>query len=159
MMPTSQSFTVSKIAVEYTMPTGEKERIETSVVERKQAEERYEDSQAAGETAILATLPPVNTNFRASSMLRIRLGNMPANSTAYLRAYCYQKLEIEDMSYCFRLPMAYVPAFMGNASINLVEAAARGEADAEKFASVQEVLAVDSMPVSRGCSGLWDLQI
>ena len=94
--------------------------METSIVERNQAEARYEDSQAKGDTAILATLPPVDTNFRASSMIRIRLGNMPARSTAYLRAYCYQKLELEDMSYCFRLPMAYVPAYMGNASIDLM---------------------------------------
>ena len=47
-------------------------------------------------------------------MLTVKLGNMPPKATAYLRAYCHQQLEIEDLSYCFRLPMAYIPAYMGN---------------------------------------------
>ena len=47
-------------------------------------------------------------------MLTVKMGNMPPKSTAYLRAYCHQQLEIEDLSYCFRLPMAYIPAYMGN---------------------------------------------
>ena len=41
---------------------------------------------------------------------------MPPLATANLRAFCNQKLELEDMSHCFRLPMAYVPAYMGNVS-------------------------------------------
>ena len=48
--------------------------------------------------------------------MRITLGNMPPRSKANLRVYCSQRLEIEDMSYCLRIPMAYVPAYMGNAS-------------------------------------------
>ena len=44
------------------------------------------------------------------------MGGMPPLSIANLRAYCSQKLELEDMSYCFRLPMTYIPAYMGNVS-------------------------------------------
>jgi hypothetical protein len=42
------------------------------------------------------------------------LGNFPAHSKAYLKAYCSHKLEVEDQSYCFRLPTAFVPSYMGN---------------------------------------------
>ena len=47
-------------------------------------------------------------------MLKILLGNMPENSKAFLRAYCNQQMMIEDLSYVFRLPMSYVPSYMGN---------------------------------------------
>ena len=49
-------------------------------------------------------------------MLTVQLGNMPAKCTAYLRIFCFQKLEIEDLSYCLRIPMVFVPAYMGNVS-------------------------------------------
>ena len=39
---------------------------------------------------------------------------MPPNSLAFLRAHCNQQLMIEDLSYVFRLPMSYVPSYMGN---------------------------------------------
>jgi len=41
---------------------------------------------------------------------------MPPNSTANLRAFCNQKLELADQSYCLRIPFAYVPAYLGNMS-------------------------------------------
>ena len=46
--------------------------------------------------------------------MRINLANLPPRATAILSAYCSQKLEIEDESYCYRLPMSYVPAYLGN---------------------------------------------
>ena len=50
----------------------------------------------------------------SKSMLRVKLGNFPPRSKAHLKAICSQKLDFEDLSYCFRLPMAFVPAYMGN---------------------------------------------
>ena len=47
-------------------------------------------------------------------MLRVMLGNFPPHSKAHLKAICGQKLDFEDLSYCFRLPMAFVPSYMGN---------------------------------------------
>jgi hypothetical protein len=47
-------------------------------------------------------------------MLRIILGNFPANTRAHLRAYCSQELDFEDLSYCYRFPMSFVPAYMGD---------------------------------------------
>ena len=48
--------------------------------------------------------------------MSIALGNMPANSKANLRAFFSQKLETEDFSYCLRIPMAFVPAYLGPVS-------------------------------------------
>jgi hypothetical protein len=45
-------------------------------------------------------------------LLKVKLGNFPKHSKAYLRAYCSQILEIEDQSYYFRLPMAFVPSYI-----------------------------------------------
>ena len=70
---------------------------------------------AQGQTAVLATLPNLKQK-NSSQMLRVQLGNMPPHSIAFLRAYCNQQLDVEDLSYCFRLPMSYIPGYMGNVS-------------------------------------------
>jgi hypothetical protein len=46
--------------------------------------------------------------------LSFQLGNFPPKSKVVLRAFCSQKIETEDMSYVFRIPMAYVPSYMGS---------------------------------------------
>ena len=114
-MPISSTFACNKIAVDYTLPDGKVESIETIVTERQRAQEVYEDAVASGEAAVIATLPPANTQL-TRQMMRIALGNMPANSKANLRAFCSQKLETEDCSYCLRIPMAFVPAYLGPVS-------------------------------------------
>ena len=114
-MPLSENFTCRKIAVDFYLADGSKETIETRVVEKKRAQEQFEDSMAEGSTALLATLPAIESNYR-TNMMRISLGNMPTQATAHLRAFCNQKLELEDESYCYRLPFTYVPAYMGNVS-------------------------------------------
>ena len=87
----------------------------TRITEREKAEQVYEDRVASNQTAVLATLPRFHESM-SQRFLRVKLGNMPPHSKVVLRAYCHQKLEIEDLSYCFRLPMSYVPAYMGNAA-------------------------------------------
>ena len=72
-------------------------------------------------------------------MMRVNMGGMPPLSTANLRAFCSQKLELEDMSYCFRLPMTYVPAYMGNVSNLRSVSDENGKAvldDPEKYQSI-----------------------
>ena len=49
-------------------------------------------------------------------MMKIALGNIPANSKANLCAFCSQKLETEEFSYCLRIPMAFIPAYLGHVS-------------------------------------------
>ena len=69
------------------MPDGSTSSFETRVIERERAQQQYEDSIAAGETAVLATLPKIETNFR-KNIMRINLGGMPPLATANLRAFC-----------------------------------------------------------------------
>ena len=110
---------------------------------------------------MIATLPPIRTQFR-HNMMRINLGGMPPLATANLRAFCNQKVELEDESYCFRLPMSYVPAYMGNVSNLASPSANKGEAvleDPDLYESIQSVLDVDKMPIKSRASGLWDIQI
>ena len=57
-MPTGQSITVGQIIVDFTLEDGTEERLQTRIVERERATEQYEDSQAEGQTAVFATLPP-----------------------------------------------------------------------------------------------------
>ena len=80
-------------------------------------------------------------------MLTVKMGNMPPKSTAYLRAYCHQQLEIDDLSYCFRLPMAYIPAYMGNV------------AKAQPKVQKSEQAIANEMPIKQGFSGLWDINV
>ena len=89
--------------------------IVTRITEREKAEFIFEDKVASNQTAVLATLPKFYESM-SQRFLRVKLGNIPPHSKVVLRAFCHQKLEIEDLSYCFRLPMSYVPAYMGNAS-------------------------------------------
>jgi len=160
MMPKSETFTCQKIAIEFRLEDGTIEALETRVVERERAQQVYEDKVSSGETAIIATLPPLQTQLR-QEVFKISMGNMPPKSSAYLRAFCNQKLESEDQSYCLRIPIAYVPAYLGPVS-NLIgqrEVQALAVEDPELYASVAHVLEVASMPVKTNASGLWDIEV
>ena len=87
MMPTAESFTCHKIALEFQLEDGSVEKFETKVIERERGEQQYEDSMASGDTAVLATLPPIESKFR-QNFIRLRLGNIPPLCTANLRAFC-----------------------------------------------------------------------
>ena len=47
---------------------------------------------------------------------KLPLGIIPANSKVYLRAYCSQKMPIEDKGYCLRVPKAFIPAYLAPTS-------------------------------------------
>ena len=103
-MPLTDTFTLNQIVIDFTLESGEQRQIITKVTERETAEQAYDDKVATGKTALLATLPKQRPR-QSKQMLSVKLGNMPPKSTAYLRAYCHQQLETEDLSYCFRLPV------------------------------------------------------
>ena len=48
------------------------------------------------------------------------LGNFPPRSRAYLKAQITSKLELDDQSFCFKLPMAFVPPYMGGLNAEVV---------------------------------------
>ena len=53
-------------------------------------------------------------NYQARNMMRINIGNFPGKSRAALTVNYYQKLVIEDLSYCLRIPVTYIPPYMGD---------------------------------------------
>ncbi len=111
MMPYSDSFALNKITVNFTLKDGTVNYLETKVIEREEAKVMYTSAISSGKTAVMSY---TESPTESKSMLRVMLGNFPPRSKACLRAICSQKLECEDLSYCFRLPMAFVPPYMGN---------------------------------------------
>ena len=111
MMPYSEKFTVSKIIVDFTLTDGTVKTLETKMSERSKAAAEYDDAIASGKSAVLSF---TQSSVESKHMLRVILGNFPPQSKAHLRAICTQELDFEDLSYCFRLPMAFVPAYMGD---------------------------------------------
>ena len=95
------------------------------------------------------------------------IGNFPAESKAFVRAYCNQSLDFEDESMCFRLPMAYVPAYMGDvaAQINAnssklnLDSTLKKPNSAEDQKQLTEFFDALNTPADQGNSGLWDIQI
>lgn len=47
-------------------------------------------------------------------LMRINIGQIPPKCTALLKMYIYTQVGYEDLSYSFRLPMAYIPKYLGN---------------------------------------------
>jgi hypothetical protein len=54
MMPYSESFTLNKINVDFTLPDGTVKTLETKVSEREAAIAKYNDAVASGQTAVLS---------------------------------------------------------------------------------------------------------
>lgn len=50
----------------------------------------------------------------SKDLVRINIGTFPPEAEATLKVYYYQNLEMEDLSYCLRIPMSYVPKYMGD---------------------------------------------
>lgn len=47
-------------------------------------------------------------------MLRVNIGNFPEKASAVLKIKYYKQLEVEDLSYALRIPMVYIPKYMGD---------------------------------------------
>ena len=77
--------------------------------EREKAQAKYEDAIAEDKTVAMVTL----TKTERSAM-RIQLGNFPKKSQAQLTIVCYGQLEIEDLSWCLRVPSVFTPRYIGN---------------------------------------------
>ena len=100
---------ISKIACEFKLEDGFTHMMETRVEERQKVEAKYEDAVASGQTAVMGGLVKGHAD-----MVRINIGNFPPKSEAVLTVYYYQTLEVEDLSYCLRIPTAYIPKYMGD---------------------------------------------
>ena len=86
VMPISSEFTVNKIVIQFTLKDGSSQYLQTDVMEKEQAQIKYDDAVASGKTAVLSTLP--SYQYRKAVHMRVSLGNFPPNSKANLRAFC-----------------------------------------------------------------------
>ena len=110
LFPIDVAVVVSKIKVKFTLPDGKVREFETLVDEKQKVEVKYEDAIASGKTAVMGRFVTKNTR----DMMRVNIGNFPGQSRATLIVLYYQKLDIEDLSYCLRIPMSYIPPYMGD---------------------------------------------
>lgn len=83
--------------------------METEIDLREKVEIKYENAVAEGKTAVMGMMTKTQLD-----MMRINIGNFPPKSSALLKLYYYQSLDYDDLSYCLRVPMTYVPRYMGN---------------------------------------------
>ena len=87
---------------------------------------------------------------------------MPPTSKANIRIFCSQKLEIEDVSYCLRIPMTYVPSYMGQLSNFFIPPDSADDDDPleqEDFDSILHLSEVEELPVKNRSCGLWDINV
>ena len=110
LFPIDVTVVISTVNVKFTLPDGSERELETLVDERKKVEVRYEDAVATGKTAVMGGY----VARQARNMMRINIGNFPGKSRAALTVNYYQKLVIEDLSYCLRIPVTYIPPYMGD---------------------------------------------
>lgn len=84
--------------------------METEIDTKEKVKVKYEDAVASGKTSVMGTF----SNDRSRDLIRISIGIFPPESEATLKLFYYQNLELEDLSYCLRVPMSYIPRYMGD---------------------------------------------
>jgi len=47
-------------------------------------------------------------------MVCINIGNFPPQASAVIKLTFHSQLEIEDLSYCLRIPITYIPKYYGD---------------------------------------------
>lgn len=150
LMPLNLGLELTQIEVDFVMMDGTIRTVVTKVIERGKEEQIYEDKVASTKTALAETLPKLDFD---PSFMRFQLGNMPPHCLVTVRAFFAQELKVEDLSYCFRIPAHFVPAYLGNSSCSLMVE------QSEKYKSVQETAKVEAIPAKTNWLGLWDLEI
>ena len=129
LMPNSDMWTVNSLEVTFTLQDGSTKTLVTRIDQKEQAQQKYSDAVASGKTAVISTVTPTS-QAQPMAILRIMLGNFPPRSRAYLKAQITSKLDLDDQSYCFKLPMSFVPPYMGSNNhevvngVNIVDSSA-----------------------------------
>ena len=67
----------------------------------------------------------------------------------------------EDLSYVFKLPMSYVPSYLGNQikvnDSNVIQEENKNGLEPEDFESKVEIRKQHEMPLCKGFSGVYDI--
>lgn len=101
------------------------------------------------------------------SILRIMLGNFPPQSRAHLMAQITHKLEIDDQSYCFDLPMSFIPPYIGDGTsqvvngVNIVGEGKTSEAlvSLNQKQQAQDLHELITMPIGKKSDVRWDISV
>lgn len=83
--------------------------MESEIGEKVRIQRKYEDAISSGKTAVIGDF-----SSSSSNCMRINIGNFPPKSSALLKIFYYQHLLVEDASYCLRIPMSYIPKYLGD---------------------------------------------
>ncbi len=80
--------------------------IEGKILPKEKADEKYTDAIAAGNTVAKAEY-----DEKQPDLLKMRIGNMLAGKTVVVVTRYVKLLEVEDNSWCFRIPLTYTPRY------------------------------------------------
>ncbi|TNV84666.1 hypothetical protein FGO68_gene12911 [Halteria grandinella] len=160
LFPMDVQVVISKFEVDFHMPDGQVRHLQTIVDGRKKIEAKYEDAVASGKTAVIGGYTKTQRD-----MVRVSLGNFPPLSRAVVRVYYYQNMEIEDLSYCLRIPMSYIPRYMGDTAALLttgqqykgMPAKEISEEKSEKLFQEQQL--IQAQPLAVESPSLWDIEV
>ena len=106
LLPVDPAMAVSDVEIDF----GDR-KVWCQLMERNKAKVIYEDAVAGGKTAAFAA-----PSRKQGDVIKFNIGNFPPKSKATMVVSGFMQLEVEDLSWCFRLPLTIVPKYMGNAS-------------------------------------------
>ena len=106
LLPVDPAMAVSDVEIDF----GDR-KVWCQLMERNKAKVIYEDAVAGGKTAAFAA-----PSRKQGDVIKFNIGNFPPKSKATMVVSGFMQLEVEDLSWCFRLPLSIVPKYMGNAS-------------------------------------------
>ncbi|CDW72317.1 UNKNOWN [Stylonychia lemnae] len=109
LFPCDIDSVLTNMQIQFKLKDGTQREIVTIIDRKEKIEIKYEESVAQGQTAVTGAFTKLQRN-----LVRINIGNFPPNSEAILKLKFYTTLSIQDLSYCFRLPMSYVPKYIGD---------------------------------------------
>ena len=76
--------------------------VEGKILEREQAQEKYDDAIAGGNAAVL-----VEENKKNKDLIQMTLGGINPDQEVKVTLQFIKQLEIEGGAYCLRLPTSY----------------------------------------------------
>ncbi|TNV84285.1 hypothetical protein FGO68_gene9917 [Halteria grandinella] len=160
LFPKDASSVISQICCTFTLADGTIKEMFTKVEDRQKAEVKYEDAVASGKTAVLGTISKAMRD-----LARINIGNLPQKSEARLAIRFYQKIEIEDLSYRFKIPLCYVPRYCGDLVTLMTQGTQYKGQDVlmqpvqQWISSCEEMASINTQPISIKNPYPWSLSL
>jgi hypothetical protein len=103
MFPINDDVCIHKLTVHF--ENGE--TLETVVEEREKVKILFEQAVKEGKTAVKGAF----SNKNLGDLFTLRLCGFPPRQRAEVKLEVLEKLKLEDLSYCFRFPIRYIPRY------------------------------------------------